>query len=185
MTRNLAKRLNQNGDVAAYAEVDMDGALGTWVTDVNGYETEPVPGLSLDQRKFVLVTEGPPRRPYHEVDIISRVLYQEGVPTNIRMFQLRRNARATLAGQSTPYAPVEQLLAFRDTIPRAARTVDPLIVDITANGTWRGSKSTASHRTDTRARGPTGSKNCGRRSRQRTRGRDPHGNGMVRPGVSH
>ena len=37
----------------------------------------------------------------------------------------------------TPFAPVGQLLHFRDTILRAARTVDPAIVNITANETWK------------------------------------------------
>lgn len=65
------------------------------------------------------------------------MLYQEGVPSHIRIFQLRKNTRGTLAGLSTPFAPVEQLLLYKDTVIRAARTMDPTIVDITANETWR------------------------------------------------
>ena len=68
---------------------------------------------------------------------VNRVLHQEGVPTHIRMFQLRRNDKGTLAGLSTPFAPIDQLLAHRNTILRAALTVDPTVIDITANETWR------------------------------------------------
>ena len=78
--------------------------------------------------------------PYHETRLMSAVsmaLYQEKVPTHIRIFQLRRNERGTPAGLSTPNAPAEQLLSYRDTILRAARTVDPAIVDIVKNETWR------------------------------------------------
>ena len=64
-------------------------------------------------------------------------LYQEKVPTHVRIFQLRRNEKGTLAGLSTTNAPVEQLLNYRDTILRAARTVDPAIIDIIKNETWK------------------------------------------------
>ena len=100
----------------------------------------PVQGLNLDQRKFIFVWDSTPVVPFHETKLMSAVsmaLYQEKVPTHIRIFQLCRNAKGTLAGLSTPFAPIEQLLAYRDTILRAARTVDPAIVDITANKTWK------------------------------------------------
>lgn len=100
----------------------------------------PVQGLNLDQRKFIFVRDSTPVVPFHETKLMSAVsmaLYQEKVPTHIRIFQLRRNAKGTLVGLSTPFAPIEQLLAHRDTILRAARTVDPAIVDITANETWK------------------------------------------------
>ena len=104
---------------------------------------KPVQGLNVDQRKFVLVTDpaaGKATREFVMADImsaVSRGLYQEGVPSHIRTFQLRKNTRGTLAGLPTPFAPVEQLLLYKDTIIRAARTIDPSIVDITANETWR------------------------------------------------
>ena len=103
---------------------------------------QPVVGLNMDQRKFVFITDtqaGKPTREYVMADIMSavnRALHQEDVPTHIRMFQLRRNAKGTIAGLSTPFAPIEQLLGARDTVIRAARTVDLSIVDITANETW-------------------------------------------------
>ena len=83
----------------------------------------PVEGLNLDQRKFVFVREGTNRKDYHTADIMSataRALFQEGVPTHIRIFQLCKNEKGTIAGLSTPFAPVEQLLLYRDTILRAA-----------------------------------------------------------------
>ena len=66
---------------------------------------------------------------------VSMALYQEKAPTHIRIFQLRRNDIGTLAGLSTPNAPVEQLLNYGDTILRAARTVDTAIIDIVKNET--------------------------------------------------
>ena len=64
-------------------------------------------------------------------------MFQEGISTHIHIFQLWRNARGTLSGLSTPYTPVSQLLVYRDTIIRAVRTVDPGIVNITSNETWK------------------------------------------------
>ena len=78
--------------------------------------------------------------PYHQTRLmmaVSMALYQEKVPTHIRIFQLRRNEKGTLAGLSTPNTPDEQLLNYRDTILRAARTVDPAIIDIVKNETWK------------------------------------------------
>ena len=106
---------------------------------------KPVAGLDLDQRKFVLVTDPQAsslrdNKEYIMADVMSavnRALHQEGAPIYVRMYQLRKNARGTLAGLSTPSAPIEQLLLFRDTVIRAARTVEPAVVDITANETWR------------------------------------------------
>src|SRR6266576_460067 len=94
----------------------------------------------MDQREFVFVRNSSQPRNYHEADLISaasRAMYQEGIPTHIRIFSLRRNSRGTLAGLSTPFAPVSQLLAYKDTILRSVRTVDPGIVNITANETWK------------------------------------------------
>ena len=71
------------------------------------------------------------------MSVVSMALHQEGISTHIRIFQLRRNDKGTLAGRSTPFALVGQLLHYRDTILRAARTVDPAIVNITANETWK------------------------------------------------
>lgn len=97
-------------------------------------------GLNLDQRMFVFVTDsraGQVPKEYIMADIImmsavNRALHQAEVPTNIRMFQLRKNAKGTFARLSTPFAPIEQLLS-RDTVLGTAGTVDPSIVDITAN----------------------------------------------------
>ena len=102
-------------------------------------ELRPVQGLNLDQRKFVFAREGPIPKRYAEADLISavnRTLHQTGVPTHARIFQLRLNAKGTLAGLCTPFAPIEHLLEFRDTIIRAARTVDSGIHNFTANETW-------------------------------------------------
>ena len=79
---------------------------------------------------------------YHEtvlMSAISRAMFQEGVSTHIQfcIFQLRRNTCGMLSGLSTPYTPVFQLLAYRDTIIQAARTVDPGIINITSNETWK------------------------------------------------
>ena len=101
---------------------------------------KPVTGLNLDQRKFVFIRECTCRREYHTADIMSavnRALHQEAVPTYIRMFQLRRNNKGTLAGLSTPFAPIDQLLAHRNSILRAALTIDPTVIDITAKETRR------------------------------------------------
>ena len=70
------------------------------------------------------------------VSAVNRALHQEDVPAHIWMFQLRRNVKGTFAGLSTSFTPIEQLLGARDTVIRAARTVDLSIVDITANETW-------------------------------------------------
>lgn len=51
----------------------------------------PVQGLNLDQRKFVFVRDSTPVIPFYETKLISAVsmaLYQEMVPTHIRIFQL-------------------------------------------------------------------------------------------------
>ena len=42
-----------------------------------------------------------------------------------------------MAGLSTPFARIDQLLAYRNTILGAGLTVDPTVVDISANETWR------------------------------------------------
>ena len=101
---------------------------------------QPVKGLDLDQRRFIFVRDSTLVIPYHETKLMSAVsmaLHQEGVSTHIRIFQLRRNDKGTLAGLSTPFAPIGQLLHYRDIILWAARTVDPAIVNITANETWK------------------------------------------------
>ena len=77
---------------------------------------------------------------YMMADVMSAVnwaLHQEGAPIHVRMYQLRKNARGTLAGLSTPLAPIKQLLLFRDTVICAAHTVEPAVIDITVNETWR------------------------------------------------
>lgn len=42
-----------------------------------------------------------------------------------------------LAGLSIPFAPMDQLLAHMKIILRAALRVNPAVIDITANETWR------------------------------------------------
>ena len=99
---------------------------------------KPIQGVNIDQRRFVFVRNSTPVVPYHETSLMSAVsmaLYQLKVPTHIRICQLRRNEKGTLAGLPTPNALVDQLLNYRDTILRAARTVNPAIIDIVKNET--------------------------------------------------
>ena len=98
---------------------------------------QPVQGLNLDQRKFVLIKDGPSKRPCYEAGPeVGGLLGPPpgGGPYHVRIFQRRKNAMRTPAGLSTPFALAEQLLAYHDTTLRTARTVDPTRVDITANG---------------------------------------------------
>ena len=95
---------------------------------------KPMPNPTLDQRKSVLVRNEEQASPrISDVDImpaVGRALCQERVLAFIWIFQLRRNKKGTFAGLPPPCAPEDQPLAHKDTILRAARTVDRGTVNV-------------------------------------------------------
>lgn len=98
---------------------------------------QPTP--SLDQRSFELVHDGDIRLSANEVanitSAINRALHKEGIE-GIRVDRVRCTDTRRILGTTTPTSTLQGLLAHRDLVLRAARTVDNSIRDVAAQQKW-------------------------------------------------
>lgn len=97
---------------------------------------------------------------------VNRAMYQEKIPHFVKIQDIRRNDQETITGVTTPTASAKMLMNYKDTVIRAARTVDAGIVRVEVNEIWRRLKIQAFRWQGMWGREPTGRKNW-RRNRGR------------------
>lgn len=55
----------------------------------------------------------------------------------VRIQEVRRNDRETITGVTTPTVSAKMLINYRDTVIRAARTVEAGIMGVEVNEIWK------------------------------------------------
>jgi len=105
-------------------------------------EMKPVrPGQnSMEKRRVIFKRDnGLPLSQKKDLDILSevnRALFEAKVPHFVRIQGVTKNTRGCLSTITTPAATAEMLIQYREIVIKAARKVDPGIVDIETNELW-------------------------------------------------
>lgn len=133
--------------------------------------------LSVEKRKVVPETNGPPAKPPDNdrgrkarevMSAVHQALYQAGVPGFVRLADLAINGRGTMAGMATTICTAEVFLRYKDFILRAELTECQGITDITTKETRKRVKIHGVPLRTYIGRGSFGTENSERRSWART-----------------